>query len=458
MSFLNEEYLLETDSARTLYDGIRDLPIVDPHSHADVAEIADNEGWEDVWEVEGATDHYVWALMRNFGVDEALITGDATNREKWNALAEVFPKVAGNPTYEWVHLDLRRRFGIDERLSPETADDIWAETREALADDGLRPRELLREMNVEVVCSTDDPTDSLDDHARIAAEADGIEVRPTWRADRVLGVGDPEWSSVADELAEATGVATDDLDGYLSALKTTHDRFAEHGCRASDLGVREPVSRPVTRERAAEAYDALRAEEKRDDAAADDLQAYLLDRVGEWNAEKGWVTQFHLGPVRNYREDLYDELGPAAGGDVSTRAVDIEGNLRHFLNSLDDEAAVVLYCLDPSHYPTIATLARVFPNVSVGPAWWFNDSAHGIEEQLEYVGTVDTLWTHAGMVSDSRKLLSYGSRFEVFRRSLANVVGRAVERGQLPMDRAHEIVEHVAYDRPRELYGFETRS
>ncbi|GAB6878192.1 glucuronate isomerase [Halorubrum gandharaense] len=454
MDFLGEEYLLETESAKTLYDAIRDRPIVDPHSHADVAEIAANEGWSDVWEVEGATDHYVWALMRNFGVSEDLITGDASNREKWNALAEVFPKIAGNPTYEWVHLDLKRRFGIDERISPATADDIWVETRDQLARDEMRPQELLREMNVEVVCSTDDPTDSLGDHAHIADAVDGVDVRPTWRADRVLGVDDPEWPTVADELADTTGIGTADLDGYIAALKTTHDRFAEHGCRASDLGVQAPVSRPVTADRAKEVFDRLRAGESVDEEAAGDLQAYLLERLGEWNAEKGWVTQFHLGPVRNYREDLYESLGPAAGGDVSTQHVDIEQNLRHFLNAFDGELDVVLYCLDPSHYPTVATLARVFPNVSVGPAWWFNDSAHGIEEQLEYVGTVDTLWTHAGMVSDSRKLLSYGSRFEVFRRSLANAVGRGVERGQIPMDRARELVEHVAYDRPVELYDF----
>ncbi|WP_255565304.1 glucuronate isomerase [Saliphagus sp. LR7] len=172
------------------------------------------------------------------------------------------------------------------------------------------------------------------------------------------------------------------------------------------------------------------------------------------NAEKGWTTQFHVGPVRNYRESVHEELGPASGADVSTQDVDIEGSLDYFLNRFDGEFQTVIYALDPTHYPTIATLARVFPSVNVGPAWWFNDSPFGIEEHLEYVGTVSLLANSPGMVSDSRKLLSYGSRFEMFRRSLANVLGRQVSRGQVPMEIARDVASEVAYDRPREVYSF----
>ncbi|MFC6906631.1 glucuronate isomerase [Halalkalicoccus tibetensis] len=453
MSFLGDDYLLETETARTLYEGIADLPIVDPHSHADVVEIVEDDGWSDVWEVEGATDHYVWALMRNRGVPEERITGDATNREKWEALAEVFPSFAGNPTYEWVHLDLKRRFGIDRTISSETADEIWEETAAQLEDDSMRPQALLREMDVEVVCSTDDPTSSLENHERAEEEISGVDVLPTWRADRVLQVEDDDWGGFVDELATATDVGTGDLEGFLDALRASHDHFAEHGCVASDVGIRMPVSRPVDDARAAACYEAALAGSIEGEEAAD-LQAYLLECIGELNAEKGWTTQFHLGPVRDYREEVHEALGPASGGDVSTQDLDIEGSLKHFLNRFDGEFEVVLYCLDPTHYPTVATLARVFPNVNVGPAWWFNDSPVGIEEQLEYVGTVELLSNSPGMVSDSRKLLSYGSRFEMFRRSLANVVGRQVERGRMPRDVARDLVRTVAYDRPRELYGF----
>ncbi|MWG33478.1 glucuronate isomerase [Halomarina oriensis] len=455
MSFLDEDYLLETEAARTLYDGIADLPILDPHSHLDVRELVENEGWNDVWAVEGATDHYVWAAMRARGVPEERITGDASNREKWTALAEVFPELAGSPTYEWVHLDLKRRFGIETPISAATADDIWAETARQLESDEMRPQELLREMSVEVVCSTDDPTSSLDLHERAAEEVEGVDVLPTWRADRAVHVGHREWDAFVDELAEATGIDTSALDGFLDALAATHDHFAAHGCRASDLSVREPVSRPVDRRRAERIYAAERRGEGLTDEERADFAAFVLEYVGELNAEKGWVTQLHVGPVRDYRDDLFERLGSAAGGTVTTNDVDVADGLRHFLNAFDGELDVVLYVVDPTHYPTITTIARAFPNVSVGPAWWFNDSPIGMERQLEYVGSVDLLANHAGMVSDSRKLLSFDSRFELFRRTLANVLGRHVERGQMPMAHATDLAEHVALDRPRELFGFE---
>ena len=454
MDFLDDSYLLETEAARALYESIADVPILDPHSHADVVELVENDGWDDIWEVEGATDHYIWVLMRNQGIDECYITGDASNREKWAALAEVFPTFAGNPTYEWVHLDLKRRFGIDSLISSETADEIWEETAGQLESPEKRPQALLEEMNVEVVCSTDDPTSSLEYHERAREEISGVDILPTWRVDRALTVADPEWQEFVDELHTATGVDTNDLDGYLEALEVTHDHFTDHGCVASDLGIQEPVSHPVDEARARAIYLQALDGEALDEQEATDLSAFVLERMGELNAEKDWTTQFHVGPVRNYREEVFETLGPASGGDISTSDVEIVENLEYFLNTFDGEFETVLYCLDPGYYPTLATVARVFPTVSVGAAWWFNDSPHGMESQLAYVGTVDTLANHAGMVSDSRKVLSYGSRFEMFRRSLANVVGRQVERGQLPMAVAEDLVDHLAYDRPKTLYGF----
>ena len=455
MGFLDEHYLLETEAARDVYGSIADLPILDPHSHVDVREVVENEGWDDVWAVEGATDHYVWAAMRKRGVPEERITGAASNREKWTALAEVFPELAGNPTYEWVHLDLRRRFGIETPVSAETADDVWEETARQLKSDEKRPQELLREMGVEVVCSTDDPTSSLDLHERAASEVRGVDVLPTWRADRVVHVGHRDWDDFVRELADATGIDTGNFEGFLDALAASHDHFAAHGCRASDLSVREPVSRPVERSRAASIYAAERRGETLDDEAVREFEAFALEYIGRLNAEKDWVTQLHIGPVRDYRDDLFERLGSAAGGTVTTGQVDIAEGLRHFLNEFDGDLDVVLYVVDPTHYPTVTTIARAFPNVSVGPAWWFNDSPVGMERQLEYVGSVDLLANHAGMVSDSRKLLSFDSRFEMFRRTLANVLGRQVERGRMPMDVARDLAEHVAHDRPKDLYGFD---
>jgi len=453
MGFVDDDYLLETETARDLYEGIRDLPILDPHSHVDLEEVVRNDTYDDIWEVEGATDHYVWTLMRKRGVPEERITGDASNHEKWTALAEVVPEFAGNPTYEWLHLDLERRFGIETPVSVETADEIWTETKAALARDEMRPRALLREMNVEVLSSTDDPASPLENHERLAEELDGIEVRPTWRPDAAVKVDEAGWNEYVERLGEATDTDVSDLDGFLTALEVSHDRFEAHGCGASDLGVREVVSKPVSDARARRVYRRAYEGAHLDPGEREDFRAYVTERIGELNRETGWVTQLHVGAVRDYRRSLRERLGPDAGGDVSTQDVEIADNLRHFLDAFDGELEVVLYTVDPTHFPTIATVARAYPNVSVGAAWWFNDSPFGMSRQLEYVGTVGLLSNYAGMVSDSRKLISYGSRFEMFRRSLANTVGRMVERGQVPPDVAEDLVRRVAYDRPKRLWG-----
>ncbi|RDI69764.1 glucuronate isomerase [Halopelagius longus] len=454
MGFIDEDYLLQSDAAADLYDAIADLPVVDPHNHIDVAEVVENEPWTDIWEVEGATDHYVWQLMRKRGVPEEKITGDADNREKWNALAEVCPDFAGNPTYEWIHLDLKRRFGVEKPLNAETADEIWAETKRQLADPQKRPQEILREMNVEALCSSDDPTSRLEYHERAETEVEGVDIRPTWRPDRALKVENAEWSTFVSELDSVTESDVEAFDGFLDALAETHEYFVDRGCVACDVGVgTDPVSKPVSRERAGGVYEKARRGDALDDAEVRDFKAFLLEYVGELNAEAGWVTQLHVGAVRDYRDALYDAVGPNAGGDVSTQDVDIVAGLDHFLDAFDGEMDIVLYTLDPTHYPSATVVARAYPNVSVGPAWWFNDSPFGLANQLERVAAVDLLANYAGMVSDSRKLVSYGSRFEMFRRTLANVAGEMVERGQIPADNARRLVERVAYDRPKELYG-----
>lgn len=456
MGFLDEQYLLESDAAVALYDAIVDLPIVDPHNHIDLTEVVENEPWRDIWEVEGATDHYVWQLMRKRGVPESKITGDASNREKWNALAAVAPDFAGNPTYDWLHLDLQRRFGIDTPLNADTADDIWRETKTQLAEPEMRPQAVLRDMNVEVLCSSDDPTDDLEYHERAVDEVDGIDIRPTWRPDRALKIENDEWSTFVSDLERATGTTIDDFEGFLDALAASHEYFVDHGCVACDIGMGiDPVSKPVSRDRAAEVY--RRAQSAGSGALSDaevrDFKAFLLDSIGELNRDAGWVTQLHIGAVRDYRESLREAVGPNAGGDVSTQDVDLVEGLDHFLDRFDGEMEVVLYTLDPTHYPDATVVSRAYPNVSIGPAWWFNDSPMGIANQLERVANVDLLANYAGMVSDSRKVVSYGSRFEMFRRTLATIVGDLVETGRIPSKNAERLVEHVAYDRPKELYG-----
>ncbi|MCF7875721.1 glucuronate isomerase [Candidatus Bipolaricaulota bacterium] len=455
MSFLDCSYLLDNHRAQELFEEIEDLEIYDPHTHADVEEIVENEGWDDIWEVEAETDHYVWELMRKRGVEEKLITGSANNKKKWFALTEVFPKFASNPTYEWVHLDLKRRFGIEETISGDTAETIWEETKSILAKESYKPQQLLNEMNVEVLCSTDDPTMELQYHERAPEEVEGTKILPTWRPDKFMKIEKDSWKSDVEDLGRETGEDVSSLQGFLDALKETHSYFDKIGCLASDHGVVRGITRQVGESRAAEIYrKGFEEPAKLTDEELVDFKSFLLMFFGKLNSETGWVTQLHIGAVRNYRDELYRELGPDSGGDVGTQEVDFTGNLKYFLNKFDGELDIVLYYLDPGDLPSVATLSRAFPNVSIGAPWWFNDSPHGIENQLEYMATVDLLANHPGMVSDSRKLISYGSRIEVFRRSLANTLGKMVERGQMPEDVALELANEVALQRKKELFGF----
>ncbi len=452
IEFLGDGYLLDSDTARQLFMGIRDLPIVDAHNHADIVEIVENRPWSDIWEVEGATDHYVWEMMRKRGVPEDQITGDASNRAKWQTLAEVFPTLVGNPTYEWIHIDLRRRFGITEVIRPDTAASIWDQTLTPLAEEDMRPRELLEAMRVEIMCTTDDPTTSLPHHERAREEIVHTRILPTWRPDKAMHVEKPPWRPLVERLGEETGIDTSTLKGFEEALQATHDYFDGLGCVASDHGLTVPWGHRANRAKAAAVHASAVAGHRLDEDDIADYHAYMLHRFAEMDADSGWVMQLHIGAVRDYRDQLFETLGPDTGGDVSDQQIGIGGNLRPFLNAFDGFLEIVLYCLDPTHLPTLATVARAYPKVSVGVPWWFNDSPHGMRSALEYVATVDLLANTGGMVTDSRKLISIGSRTEMFRRVLCSVVGQMVNRGQIPTVEAEALVRWMVYDRPRTLF------
>ena len=451
MGFLDKDYLLTNPTASLLYEAIKELPIVDPHNHADIKEIVLDTSWNDIWEVEGATDHYVWELMRKRGIPEEKITGNASNKEKWLALCKIFPELVGNPVYEWIHLDLKRIFGIEDIISVYTGEKIWHATSEMLKDKGIKPQSLLRKMNVEILSTTDDPIDDLIYHEK-AKNIENIKITPTWRPDKAMNIEKREWKSYVEKLGNVEKEDIGTLDGFLSALMKSHKYFDNHGCRASDHGILRPISFYVSRDKVKSIYDkAIRGKELSPEEIIS-FKAYMLYQFGKMNEERGWVMQLHIGALRDYRDSLYETLGPDSGGDISTNALDIAGNLRYFLNQFDGKLKIVLYVLDPTHLPTIATIARIFPNVSLGAAWWYNDTPFGMEMHLKYIATVDLLYNFAGMVTDSRKLLSYGSRTEMFRRVLSSVVGEMVEKGQIPLKEAIKLVEWVSYFRPKKLF------
>lgn len=455
MGFLDEHYLLGNKTARELFPLVRELPIIDAHNHADVKAIADNAASADLWEAEGATDHYVWEMMRKRGVSEKYITGkDATNEEKWLALSNVFEEFAGSPTFEWVHLDLRRRFGIEDVICPANGRKIWDAALKKLQTPAMKPQGLLQGQKVERMCSTDDPLDTLEHHRALAASPIAGMVRPTFRPDKAMNIFKPDWNDYINRCEKAAGAKFRNLADLLTFLKERHDYFAANGCVASDHGVETPWGRNVSPEDADAVFRKARSGKPLDAAETSAYLSFLLQEVAEMDAAKGWVFQLHLGCVRDVRDSLFKNLGPDVGGDISNHVIDIVAPLRDFLNRFDDRLKVVLYCLEPGHQATLATLTRAFGGkVNLGSAWWLNDSPVGMKRQLEYIGSVDLLWNFAGMVSDSRKLMSYGSRHEMFRRVLCDVVGDMVERGQMPGYIAERLVKYLCHQRPKELFG-----
>ncbi len=455
MAFLDDNYLLTNNTAKTIYDQIKDLPILDAHNHADVKEIRENKNYSDIWYIEAATDHYVWELLRKRGVEEKYITGSASNKEKWMKLANVFEQLVGNPVYEWVHLDLKRRLGIDLLINEYNAEKIWDITKELLEQENFKPQALLKEMDVELMCSTDDPIDSLEDHKALKESDCKTKVLPTWRPDKSMHinkVGFPDYIKKLEERVQKQILNIDDL---IEALQETHDFFEKMGAKASDHGVEVPFGYIIDHQKADQIFQKRMKGEnvKKEEEKA--YISYMLHKFGEMNVKSNWVMQIHLGAMRDIRDTLYNNIGPDSGGDISNHFIPIVEPLKAFLNKFDERLKIVLYALDPTHYPTLATLTRAFgETVSLGAAWWFNDSPIGMKRQLEYIGTVDLLMNFAGMVSDSRKLMSYGSRTEMFRRVLSDVLGNLVEKGQIPLELAIRGAVHICYERKKVLFNF----
>ena len=317
MAFLDQNYLFTNPVAPELFDEIAELPILDPHNHADVKEIFANQAYSDIWQIEAATDHYVWEVMRKRGVPEEKVTGHASNEEKWLALAAILPELAGNPTFEWIHLDLKRRFGITGLVSADTGADIWHQTKQQLQTEAMKPRPMLADMRVEAMCSTDDPIDSLQWHRKLAQEKCTTRVLPTFRPDKAMNIHKPEWRDYIGKLGERVGESITSIRNVVAALQTCHDFFGENGCVASDHGVEVPYGYVVEEEDADRVFrramngDSL----TRDEEIA--YMSYLLHAVAAMDVAKGWVFQLHIGAVRDVRDVLARNIGPDSGGDVS---------------------------------------------------------------------------------------------------------------------------------------------
>lgn len=467
--FITENFLLETDQAIALYhEAARDLPIIDFHSHLPPAQIAADRRFANLTQIWLAGDHYKWRAMRAAGVPERFITGDASDFEKFARWAETVPQALRNPLYHWTHLELKRPFGIGDRLlSSETAEGIYRQCNELLARPEFSTRGILRQMNVALVCTTDDPADSLDEHAAIAADASmATRVLPTFRPDKALAVEDVEaFRGWVERLGTAAGVDIGgDLDRFLEAIDRRYDHFHRRGCRLSDHGI---ASFPVADYRESEIRVAFR--KLCDGVALDEQEAAgyksaMLHEFALRNHAHGWTQQFHFGPLRNTNSRGFASLGPDAGFDSIGDGLVAQAMARFFdrLDREDRLAKTIVYNINPALNDLTAAMMGNFQGGGVagkmqyGSGWWFLDQKKGMEDQLDALSNHGLLSFFVGMVTDSRSFLSF-TRHEYFRRILCNKLGGEMARGLLPNDMhlVGKLVRNVCHDNAARYFGFD---
>lgn len=431
--FFGNDVLLKNETARMLYDTIKDLPIVDYHCHLNEKEIAEDKVFSSLGELWLSGDHYKWRAMRLCGVEEHYVTGDASYDEKFMKYAEIFPLLFGNPLYYFTQLELKLLFGITLPLNRENAPGILALANEKLKS--LHVSDILEMFHVEYIATTDDPVSTLSCHGRYGK----TEVAPTFRPDRVLTCDD----GVLKELSEASGIAVDSLDGVKKALSARLDFFCQKGCRIADHGMDFLPLADCNEMTAASLFE-RRCSLNKDDLAR--LSSHLTYFLAEEYARRGMVMQLHFGTFRNVNTDMFKTAGKDAGFDVMRSEVNTD-RLAVFFDTLQKRNALpktVLYSLNPSAVTALCTLSGAFPNVRVGAAWWFNDSLFGIEKQLETIAEYAVLGTSLGMLTDSRSFASY-VRFDFFRRILASFVGERVEKGEYDITSAEELVKRICY-------------
>lgn len=443
MSFITEDFLLQTEMARHLYRRYAArVPILDFHSHLSAQDIAENRRFRNLSEIWLEGDHYKWRAMRSDGVAEKYCSGNATPYEKFLAWARTVPRTLRNPLYHWTHLELIRYFGIEELLDQNTADPIWRQANELLTGEELSAQGILKKFHVVALCTSDDPTASLENHDRIQRSGGPTSVLPTFRPDPALRTSDPaEFNAWTNKLAASSNVEIASLADFLDALRKRHDYFHLHGCRLSDHGLNHCYAEPCAERDAARLFEKVRLGTGLTSDESTKFASYLMFFLGQLDAEKGWVKQLHLGAHRNPNTRALATIGPDSGFDSI-------GDWRHgssllaYLDLLERESAlpkVILFNVNPGDNYLFATIAGSFPQAGVrgkiqfGSGWWFLDQKEGIEWQLNAMSSCGLLSNFIGMITDSRSFMSF-PRHEYFRRILCNLLGNEIESGLLPDD------------------------
>ena len=464
-AFMDKDFLLETETAQKLYhEYAAKMPILDYHCHINPQEIAEDRKFENITQVWLGGDHYKWRQMRSNGVEEKYITGDASDREKFQKWAETLEKAIGNPLYHWSHLELQRYFGYYGALNGETAEEVWNLCNAKLQEDGMSARNLIRQSNVTLVCTTDDPVDSLEWHEKIAAdESFEVRVLPAWRPDKAMNLEKTDYLEYLKKLEVVSGVKIDSFASLIEALRIRMDYFAEHGCSVSDHGLEYVMYAPASEEE----IEAIFAKRLRGEAVsrADELQfktAYMVALGREYH-KKNWVMQLHYGVKRDNNGMIFGKLGPDAGIDcINNYAPSSE--MADYLNALaitDELPKTILYSLNPTDNATIGTIIGCFQSeeargkIQQGSAWWFNDNKQGMIEQMTSLANLGLLGNFIGMLTDSRSFLSY-TRHEYFRRIMCNLIGGWVENGEYPADEKvlGRMVQDISYNNAVRYFGF----
>jgi len=462
----DKNFLLQTHRAETLYhDYAESLPIIDYHCHLSPKEIAENRQFQNLSQAWLSGDHYKWRAMRTCGVDERFITGSATDWEKFEQWAETVPKALRNPLYHWTHLELKRPFGISDRyLSPATGKGIWEECNEKLAAPQFAVRGILRQMNVEVVCTTDDPIDSLEFHHLHSKNPGDTKMLPAFRPDNALAVEDVEsFCRYVKSLSRAAGISITSFDRFLDALRSRYSHFAQHGCKVSDHGLETIYAEDYTESQVKSIFKKLLQNKRLSPLEVKIFKSAMLYELGIMNWEHKWVQQFHVGALRNNNSRLLRTIGPGTGFD-SIGDEPIAKPMARFFDRLDVQnklAKTIVYNVNPRDNELYASMIGNYQDGSYpgkmqyGAAWWFLDQKDGMTRQIEALSNMGMLGQFVGMITDSRSFLSY-SRHEYFRRLVCNILGGEMNQGLLPDDvgLVGALVKDICYNNARRYFEF----
>ena len=462
--FLSKDFLLHTELAGRLYhDHVAELPIIDYHCHLSPADINNNRKFTDITEAWLEGDHYKWRAMRTCGVDEIFITGNALAKEKFKKWAEVVPKTLRNPLYHWTHIELQRYFGINKLLDDKSANDTYQQTSGQLQSDDFSCLGLLKKMKVEVVCTTDDPTDNLVHHMQVNHKNEDLKMLPTFRPDKAYAFDNyKDYKSYLEKLETVSNISIQSLSDLLSVLSSRIDYFHSLGGRLADHGLAN-IPLNSHQHNPEKVFDNLLAGKRISTEEEETLRYHILIELGKIYHAKGWTQQYHLGAIRNNSERMMHELGPDTGFD-SIGDFPQATSLAAFLNALDASAQLaktIVYNLNPADNEVMATMIGNFNDGSTagkmqwGSAWWFLDQKDGMEKQINTLSNMSMLSQFVGMLTDSRSFLSF-PRHEYFRRILCDLLGKDVMNGELPydIDLLGNLVQDICYQNAKKYFNF----